>query len=101
MNQADITFWWLNIGSATAFGLAILRVIEFYNAHRPSFKVGIALTSDEDRGNIVTLLNRSTISANISYYDLAWTERRTLFGCPIPFTRKLVADHYPLDPEDG
>ena len=39
----------------------------------------------EEQGNTVTLINKSSIPAHISYFDLAWVEKRTLFGLKIPF----------------
>jgi hypothetical protein len=47
------------------------------------------------------LLNTSTIPATISYFDLAWVKRRTLFACPIPFTSEVVKDDSPVPPEFG
>ena len=59
------------------------------------------LTSSEEIGNTIKILNASAIPVTISYFELAWTERRKVFGIPIPFTRKEVSTDSPIDPPDS
>jgi hypothetical protein len=101
MDRADVAFWLSIVATGTSFALALLRSYEFYTERRISFDVDVRLTGSEDIGNTIVLLNKSSIPATISYFDLAWIERRTLFGWPIPFTRKVVLDHSPIEPPDG
>jgi hypothetical protein len=101
MDQVTVTFWLSILGAVTATILAILKGIEFYRAQRLSFCVSVRLTGSEEVGNAIVLLNKSSIPATISYFDLAWVERRSLFGWPIPFTRKVLRDWSPVFPPDS
>jgi hypothetical protein len=101
MDQATVTFWLSIWGAVTATILAIMKGIEFYRAQRFSFSATVRLTGSEEVGNTIVLLNKSSIPATISYFDLAWIERRSLFGWPIPFTRKALADRSPIEPPFG
>ena len=101
MDRGDVSFW-LSIASfATSTVLAIIKGVEFYGARRITITADARLTSSEDIGNTIVLLNKSDIPATISYFELAWTERRSIFGWNIPFTRKVVKTESPLDPPDG
>jgi hypothetical protein len=101
MDRSDISFWLSLAGFATSTILAIIKGIEFYASRRVSISVDSGFTGDESRGNTLTLLNRSSTPITISYYELAWVERRRVFGIPIPFTRKVTYSETPLDPVDG
>jgi hypothetical protein len=101
MDRADVSFWLSIAGFATSIVLAIIKGFEFYSDRRVVFTADARLTSSEDIGNTVMLLNKSSIPATISYFELVWTEPRSLFGWKIPFTRKVVATDSPLDPPDG
>ena len=101
MDRADVSFWLSIIGTSTAFVLALIKCYEFYTGRRPSIKATVRLTSSEEVGNTIVLLNKSSIPATIAYFDLAWVERRSLLGCPVPFTWKVVSDESPIEPEYG
>jgi hypothetical protein len=101
MDRADISFWLSIAGFAMSAVLAIIKGYEFYSAHRVVFTADPRLTSSEDIGNTIVLLNKSSIPATISYFELAWTERRSLLGLHIPFTRKVIETDSPLDPPYG
>lgn len=100
MDRADVSFWLSIIGTITAFVLAFVKGYEFFSAGRIRLKATVTLTSREDIGNTIVILNKSAIPANIHYFDLAWVERRPLFGLPIPFLRKVVRDDSPIDAGD-
>jgi hypothetical protein len=101
MDRADVAFWLSIVATATSFALALLKGFEFYTERRIRFDADVRLTSSEDIGNTIVLLNKSNIPATISYFDLAWVERRSIFGWPLPFTRKVVTDRSPIDPPYG
>ncbi|MEH2513681.1 hypothetical protein V1291_005035 [Nitrobacteraceae bacterium AZCC 1564] len=101
MDRADVSFW-LSIAS---FGisaiLGVVRLVEFSSTQRVRIKAEASLTSLEEIGNTITLLNASSVPVTISYFELAWTERRKFFGIPIPFMTEEVATDSPIDPPDG
>jgi hypothetical protein len=101
MDRSDISFWLSIAGFATSTILAIIKGVEFYNSRRVSISVDSSFTSDEGRGNTLTLLNRSGIPITISYYELVWVERRKWCGIPVPFTSKIAYSESPVDPVDG
>jgi len=101
MNRADISFWLSIIGTTVAVALAIIKGYEFFQGVRPRIKASVTLTGSEEVGNTVVLLNKSSIPANLAYFDLAWIERKFLFGWPVPFTRRVVMTDSPIDPPDG
>jgi hypothetical protein len=101
MDRATISFWLSIVGTTVAVVLAIIKGYEFFSDLRPRIKASVTLTGSEEIGNTIVLLNKSSIPANTSYFDLAWVERRSLFGWPIPFTRRVIADSSPIDPPDG
>jgi hypothetical protein len=101
MDRSDLSFRLSILGFATSTILAIIKGVEFYGARRVSIAVDSCFTGDEGIGNTLTLLNRSSTPITISYYELAWVERRRVVGIPIPFTRKIVYSETPLDPVDG
>jgi hypothetical protein len=101
MDRADISFWLSIVGTTVAVALAIIKVYEFFSALRPRIKASVTLTGSEEVGNTIVLLNKSSIPANLAYFDLAWVARRSLLGLPIPFTRKVVATDSPIDLPDG
>jgi hypothetical protein len=101
VERADVSFWLSIMGFATSIILAIIKGIEFYNARHISISVDSGFTSDEGIGNTLTLLNRSSTPITISYYELAWVERRKLLGITVPFTQRVTYSETPLDPVDG
>jgi hypothetical protein len=94
MDQSTVAFWLSII-------LAALKVYEFYSDHRRKIEANVRLTGSEEIGNTIVLLNKSKNPVTISYFDLIWVERRSLFGIPIPFTHKIVQEDSPIDPPDG
>jgi hypothetical protein len=100
VDRVDVSFW-LSIVATVAVVLAIIKGYEFFSGLRPRIKASVTLTGSEEIGNTIVLLNKSSISANTSYFDLVWVEPRTSFGWPIPFTRRIVAESSPIDPPDG
>lgn len=101
MDRADISFWLSIAGFATSSILAVIKGVEFYGSRRVTFSAETRLTSSEQYGNTIVLLNKSNIPATISYFELAWTEQRSLLGCRIPLTRKVIYTESPIDPPDG
>jgi hypothetical protein len=101
MDRNDIAFALSIAGFVTSSVLAIIKGFEFYSARRANFTADVRLTSSEQIGNTVVLLNKSGVAATISYYELVWTERRRVLGWPIPFFRKVVRTDSPIDPPDG
>jgi hypothetical protein len=101
MDRADVSFWLSIAGFATSAVLAAIKGYEFYSARRVVFTADARLTSSEDIGNTIVLLNKSSIPATISYFELAWTEQRLVFGWKIPFTRRVLETDSPLEPPDG
>jgi hypothetical protein len=101
MDRADISFWLSIFGSATSTILAVIKGVEFYSARRVSISVDGRFTGHEGIGNQLVLLNRSSTPITISYYELAWVERRRIAGVAIPFTRNVTFSETPLDPMDG
>jgi hypothetical protein len=101
MDQAAISFWLSIVGTTVAVVLAIIRGYEFFSGLRPRIKTSVTLTGSEEVGNTVVLLNKSSTPVSMAYFDLAWTERRSLLGCPVPFTRRVVNNSSPIEPPDG
>jgi hypothetical protein len=101
MDRVDVSFWLGIAGFATSTVLAIIKGVEFFGARRVAFTTDTRFTGSYEIGNTIVLLNKSNVPAIISYYELAWTERRSFAGLPIPFTRKTVQTQSPLDPMDG
>jgi hypothetical protein len=97
MDEKTATFWLSIWGAALATVLAIMKGFEFYKSQRLSFKSTAQLTSSDEIGNTIIILNNSGIAATIHYFDLVWTDRLSLFGWRVPFTRKVVDDSSPLD----
>jgi hypothetical protein len=101
MDKQEITLW-LSIGSfALSVLLGIIRLVEFFSANKVRLKADAMLTSDEKLGHTVTVVNKSDVPVTISYFEIAWTERRKLFGIPIPFTRSVDSTDSPIEPPDG
>jgi hypothetical protein len=94
MDQSTVAFW-------LSVGLAALKAYEVYSDRRRKIEANVRLTSSEEIGNTIVLLNKSKNPVTISYFDLVWTERRRVLGIPIPFTHKIVAEESPVDPPDG
>jgi hypothetical protein len=101
MDRADVSFWLSIVGTAVAVVLAIIKAYEFFAGLRPRIKASVTLTGSEEVGNTIVLLNKSSVPANLAYFDLVWVKRRSLFGLPIPFTTKVVTEDSPIDPPDG
>jgi hypothetical protein len=101
MDRADISFWLSIAGFAMSTALAIVKGYEFYSARRVVFTADPRLTSSEDIGNEIVLLNKSSIPVTISYFELVWIDYWRLLGRRIPFTSRVVRDETPLDPPYG
>jgi hypothetical protein len=101
MDRADIAFWLSIAGFATSSILAIIKGIEFFGSRRIVFTANARLTSSEDIGNEIVLLNKSSIPATISYFELVWFDQLKVLGWKIPFTSRVVKDGTPLDPPYG
>ena len=101
MDRSDVSFWLSIAGFATSTILAVIKGVEFYGTRRVSISVDGRFTGHEGIGNTLVLLNRSSTPITISYYELAWVERRRVVGVPIPFTSKIIYSETPLDPMDG
>jgi hypothetical protein len=101
MDRADISFWLSITSFATSSVLAVFKAFEFYSSRRAAFAADVRLTGSEEVGNEIVLLNKSSIPATISYFELEWTERQRVLGWPIPFTRKVIYTSSPIDPVDG
>jgi hypothetical protein len=101
MDRANITFWLSIAGFATSSILAIIKGLEFYSSRRAAFTADVRLTSSQEVGNTIVLLNKSGIPATISYFELVWMERRRLLGWPVPFLWKVIQTESPIDPPDG
>jgi hypothetical protein len=101
MDRGDITFWLSIAGFATSSVLAVLKGVEFFGSRRVAFTADVRLTSSEDVGNTITLLNKSNVPATISYFELVWVEPRKIFGVPIPFTQKITDTRSPVEPSYG
>jgi hypothetical protein len=101
MDHAEVSFW-LSIASfATSSILAVIKAVEFRSARRVALTADARLTSSEEVGNTVVLLNRSGMPVTISYFELVWVEKRKFLGLSIPFTRKIVDEDSPADPSQG
>lgn len=101
MDHTAITFWLSIWGSATGTGLALIKGFEFYREQRAVFKADARLTTLEDIGNTIILLNKSSVPVTISYFDLVWVEQKKMLGWSVPFTRKIVRDVSPIEPAYG
>jgi hypothetical protein len=101
MDRTDVSFWLSIIGTTVAVALAIIRGYEFFSGLRPRIKTSVTLTGSEEVGHTVVLLNKSNIPVSTAYFDLVWTARRSLFGVPIPFTRRVDMLSSPIEPPDG
>ena len=68
MDQATVTLWLSIVGTSVAIVLAGIRGYEFFRDRRPKLSVVVRLTSCEEEGNDLTLLNSSKVPANFYYY---------------------------------
>jgi hypothetical protein len=101
MKEQEVTFW-ISIASFALSGiLAIIKLVEFFSTNKIRIKADVALTGLPEIGNTITLLNDSEIPITVAYFELAWTDKRKLFGVRIPFTRKTGATESPIEPTDG
>ena len=78
VDRATVTFWLTIGGAITAYVLAALRAVEFFQDRRPRLTIVTSLTSDHEIGNTVTLLNASKVPANIWHFSLVWVKPGTL-----------------------
>lgn len=101
MDRAEVAFWLSIVSSCTVIPLALLRGYEFYSDRSLKLVPDVTLTSSDEIGNTIVLLNKSKTPVTMSYYDLVWVERRSIFGLPIPFTYKEVRQNSPIDPPDN
>ena len=101
MKHEDITFWLSVFGALGSFVLGSMKAYEFFSADRIKLKLTVSLTSLPRMGNKITILNQSKIPVNTHYFDLAWVKGRSIFGLPIPFTRKVVSEDLPIEPGDS
>ena len=96
MDQATVTFWLSIAGTCVAIVLAGIRGYEFFRDRRPKLSVIACLTSNEEIGNDLILLNSSKVPANIYYFDLVWA-KRSFLGKNVGLGRRLLWEHYSLD----
>jgi hypothetical protein len=74
MHQATTTLWLSIVGTSVASVLAAIRGYEFFRDRRPRLSVVTRLTTSEQEGNDLILLNNSRVPANIYYFDLVWAK---------------------------
>jgi hypothetical protein len=101
MDRADVAFWISIVGATVAVGLAMIKVYEFVSGILVRITAEPWLTSSEDIGNTIVLLNKSSVPVCISYFDLVWIQPRSLFGWNIPFTWKVVSEDSPIEASIG
>jgi hypothetical protein len=65
-------------GSLVAFGLAILKVLEFFRDRKPKLSIEALLRGHEELGNDLLLINSSKVPACVYYYELVWVKPRRL-----------------------
>jgi hypothetical protein len=70
MDQASVTLWLSIVGTSVAVVLAVVRGYEFFRDRRPKLSVVARLTSCEEEGHNLILLNNSKVLANIYWFDL-------------------------------
>src|ERR1051325_294824 len=90
MANKDITFWLSIFGAAISFILACIKIYEFASARLLRLKVDTNLTSSDEIGSTLTLVNASSVSAHIGYHDLAWVQPYSLFGLHLPWLGKIT-----------
>jgi len=78
MDQVTTTLWLSIVGTLVAIVLAAIRGYEFLRDRRPKLSVIARLTTSEEEGNDLILLNNSKMPANIYYFDLVLAKRSLL-----------------------
>ena len=86
------------VGSLVAFGLAFLKLLEFFRDRKPTLAVVAMLRGIADVGNDLILTNSSKVPASIYYFELVWAKRSPL-GKDIALGRKELRTEFTL--EDG
>jgi hypothetical protein len=79
--ENDVWLWLTRFGALTGFAAFAFKVWEFYRDRRPSLRIIPSLTSDEEQGNMIVILNSSKVGTSIYYYSLealppTWLNRR-------------------------
>lgn len=90
MVEKDITFWLSVFGAAISFILACIKIYEFASARLLRLKVSTNLTSSDEIGSTLTLVNASSVAAHIGYHDLAWVQPYSVFGLKVPWLGKVT-----------
>jgi hypothetical protein len=96
MDRELITLWLSIGGFFLALCLAIIRMIEFFRDRAPRLRIVTRLTSDEQEGNDIILLNASTIPANVYQLDLVWAKLGP-FGKNCGVGRRVIRSEYSDD----
>ena len=65
-------------GSLVAFGLAVLKVLEFFRDRKPKLKLEAMLRNHVELGNDLLLINSSKVPACVYYYELIWLKPRRI-----------------------
>lgn len=65
-------------GSYVAFGLAALKVLEFFRDRKPKLSLEALLRGHTELGHDLLLINSSKVPACIYYYELIWVQPRRL-----------------------
>jgi hypothetical protein len=65
-------------GTLVAFGLAALKVLEFFRDRKPKLSVEPLLRGSPEVGNDLLLLNSSKVPACVYYYELIWVKPKFL-----------------------
>ena len=100
MDQATATFWLGTVGGwSMAFVMMLIRAYEFYRDRRPKLSLVVSLTSAQEEGNTITLLNASKVPANLWNYSLAWV-KPGFFRRHIPLLRRVEHEESPFDFEN-
>jgi hypothetical protein len=101
MQQQNFTLWVSLASLGISLVLAIVKLVEFFGTNKVRLKTEVMLTGSSELGHTITILNDSAIPVTVGYFEIVWTEKRKLFGLPIPFTRKVVDTDSPIEPPDG
>jgi len=96
MDQATASFWLSIFSTAVSTVLVGVRGYEFFRDRRPKLSMVACLTSCEEIGNDLTLLNISKVPAKIYYYDLVWA-KRSFLGKNVKLGRRVLRTYSPLE----
>jgi hypothetical protein len=89
------SFWIAIYSASLATVLGLIRVYEFVVDRRPTLKAIAELTSSDEIGNTIRVVNSSKNPANIYYFELVWVKptRRPI----APWFRKVEREDSPLN----